>query len=79
MCYANGSSKWHTPAYYILSLFQTLIGDELARRTYGTVVQWLGYLPLKEENTGSKPCSVTKSDYAHYIHDRVPKPVHTDG
>ena len=79
MRYANGSSKWHTPAYYPQFLFQALIGDELARRTYGTVVQWLGRRPLKSENAGSKPRSVTKSDYAHYIHDCVPQPVHTDG
>lgn len=25
MCYANGSSKWHTPAYYPLIYFKTYI------------------------------------------------------
>lgn len=25
MCYANGSSKWHTPAYYPLIYFKTYV------------------------------------------------------
>ena len=78
MCYANGSSKWHTPAYYYMAL------SSKSKDSGPSSHRWDGRILQCHQGRAKflyNRCAVgwPKSHFSLSARRSVPKPVHTDG